>query len=215
MEVSEEDGVGRVRATYWRNYPYVTERLDAEYSFHRLGGGAYDMEFNVVPVTATGYFLEAGVSWALPEEASVFRWIGNGPYPVWPDKAGTGYFGIHEKIKGDLDFNGNRTGVQVAVVTDAKGNGLAILADGADISAEVLGGRIYLSYNSLVAGVGHKKTIGAENFPAGDVESFGGRLTVVPLREGCWPEPLERVFGNPAPGRAPVNPFWYSYDWTM
>ncbi|MBQ5943608.1 MAG: hypothetical protein IJL61_02665 [Bacteroidales bacterium] len=215
VEVSEEDGVGRVRATYWRNYPYVTERLDAEYSFHSLGGGAYDMEFNVVPVTATGYFLEAGVSWALPEEASVFRWIGNGPYPVWPDKAGNGYFGIHEKIKGDLDFNGNRTGVQVAVVTDAKGNGLAILADGADISAEVLGGRIYLSYNSLVAGVGHKKTIGAENFPAGDVESFGGRLTVVPLREGCWPEPLERVFGNPAPGRAPVNPFWYSYDWTM
>ena len=215
VEEREKDGLSEVQATYWRNYPYVTEHLRAEYFFRALGGGAYGMEFNVVPVTVTGYFLEAGVSWALPEEASVFRWIGNGPYPVWPDKSGNEKFGIHEKIKGDLDFNGNRTGVQVAVVTDARGNGLAILADGADISADVLGGRIYLSYNSLVAGVGHKKSIGAVNYPAGDVKSFGGKLILIPLREGRWPEPLERVFGGPAPGRGPEYPFWYSYDWTM
>ncbi len=215
VEVEEKGGVSEAQAVYWRNYPYVTEHFKADYRFKPLGGGAIGLDFNVEPVTATGYFLEAGVSWALPEEATVFRWIGDGPFPVWPDKKGYEYFGIHEKIKGDLDFNGNRTGVQVALVTDEKGNGLAILSDGADISAEVLGGRIYLSYNSLVAGVGHKKTMSPLNYPAGEVKSFGGKLILIPLQEGRWPEPLERIFGSPAPARGPVNPFWYSYDWTM
>ena len=151
----------------------------------------------------------------LPEEASVFQWLGYGPYPCYPDRSGNESFGIHRAVKGDLHFNGNRTGVQVAVVSDTKGNGLAIIADGADIAVEVLGGRIVLSYNSLVSGVGHKKTISQTNYPAAKVSSFGGSLTLIPLKEGGWPEALERIFGLPDPSMKPDNPFWYSYDWTM
>ena len=115
-------------------------------------------------------------------------------------------------VRGDLHFNGNRTGVQLAVVTDPEGNGLAILSDGADIAVESLGGRVVLSYNSLVSGTGHKKTLPETRYPAAEVDAFDGSLILVPLRAGCWPPSIQRVFQGPGPLRACDNPFWYSYD---
>lgn len=215
VSLKEKDGCWQAKASYWRYYPYVTEHLKAEYLFRPVGDGAVDLEFSIEPVTTTGYFLDAGISWILPEEATVFQWLGDGPFPVYPDRRGNERFGVHRLLKGDLSFNGNRTGVRLALVTDAKGDGLAILADGADIAVEVLGGRIVLSYNSLVSGVGHKKTMSQINHPASEVRSFGGKLTLIPLEAGRWPEALERIFGYPDPSEKPYHPFWYSYDYTM
>lgn len=202
-------------ATYWRNYPYVTEHIRADYRFQPLGGGACRLDFKLMPVTATGYFLEAGVSWVLPEGADYVQWLGDGPLAVYPDRKGNEHFGIHGMVRGDLHFNGNRSGVQLALVTDAEGNGLAILADGANIAVESLGGRTVLSYNSLVSGTGHKKTMSRINHPAAEVDAFGGSLILVPLRAGAWPEALTRIFPGPGPLRTGNNPFWYSYDSTQ
>ena len=212
----QETGEGfSVAATYWRNYPYVTEHLRADYRFQPLGGRACRLDFKLVPVTATGYFLEAGVSWILPEGMDGFQWIGDGPLAVYPDRNGDEHFGIHRMVRGDLHFNGNRSGVQLALVTDAAGNGLALLADGANIAVESLGGRVVLSYNSLVSGTGHKKTQPKTCYPAAEVESFGGSLILIPLQTGCWPPAITRVFQGPGPLRAGDNPFWYSYDSTL
>ena len=212
----QETGEGfSVAATYWRNYPYVTEHLRADYRFQPLGGRACRLDFELVPVTATGYFLEAGVSWILPEGMDGFQWIGDGPLAVYPDRNGDEHFGIHRMVRGDLHFNGNRSGVQLALVTDAAGNGLALLADGANIAVESLGGRVVLSYNSLVSGTGHKKTQPKTCYPAAEVESFGGSLILIPLQAGCWPPAITRVFQGPGPLRAGDNPFWYSYDSTL
>ena len=199
-------------ATYWRNYPYVTEHILGDFRFHPLGGGTCRLDFKMTPVTATGFFLEAGVSWVLPEGADCFQWIGDGPLATYPDRNGEAHFGIHRMVRGDLHFNGNRTGVQLAVVTDPEGNGLAILSDGADIAVESLGGRVVLSYNSLVSGTGHKKTLPETRYPAAEVDAFDGSLILVPLRAGCWPPAIQRVFQGPGPLRACDNPFWYSYD---
>ncbi len=212
----QETGEGfSVAATYWRNYPYVTEHLRADYRFQPLGGRACRLDFELVPVTATGYFLEAGVSWILPEGMDGFQWIGDGPQAVYPDRNGDEHFGIHRMVRGDLHFNGNRSGVQLALVTDAAGNGLALLADGANIAVESLGGRVVLSYNSLVSGTGHKKTQPTTCYPAAEVESFGGSLILIPLQAGYWPPAITRVFQGPGPLRAGDNPFWYSYDSTL
>ena len=215
VDIRETDAGFTVGATYWRNYPYVTEHIKADFRFQPLEGGACRLDFQMTPVTVTGYFLEAGVSWMLPEGADYVQWIGDGPLAAYPDRKGNEHFGIHRMVSGDLHFNGNRSGVQVALVTDAEGNGLAILADGADVAVESLGGRTVLSYNSLVSGTGHKKTMSRINFPAADVEAFSGSLILVPLQAGCWPEALTRVFTGPGPLRQPDNPFWYSYDHTL
>lgn len=212
VDIRETDTGVAVQATYWRNYPYVTEHIRADFLFSPLGGGACRLDFKMVPVTATGYFLEAGVSWILPEGADAFQWIGDGPLAVYPDRKGDEHFGIHRMVRGDLHFNGNRSGVQLALVTDAAGNGLALLADGADIAVESLGGRVVLSYNSLVSGTGHKKTQSKTSYPAAEVDSFGGSLILIPLRAGCWPPAIQRIFQGPGPLRAADNPFWYNYD---
>lgn len=215
IHILETDAGFTVSATYWRNYPYVTEHIRGDFLFQPLGGGACRLDFEMKPVTATGCFLEAGVSWMLPEGADCFQWIGDGPLAVYPDRNGDEHFGIHRMVRGDLHFNGNRSHVQLALVTDEAGNGLALLADGADIAVESLGGRTVLSYNSLVSGVGHKKTMSRVNHPAAEVDSFGGFLILIPLRAGCWPPAITRLFQGPAPLRAGDNPFWYSYDSTL
>ena len=211
-----ETGAGfTVGATYWRDYPYVTEHIKADYRFQPVGGGAFRLDFKMTPVTTTGYFLEAGVSWVLPEGADYFQWVGDGPLATYPDRSGDEHFGIHRMVRGDLHFNGNRSRVQAAVVTDAEGNGLALLADGANIAVESLGGRVVLSYNSLVSGTGHKKTQPKTCYPAAKVDSFCGSLILIPLQAGCWPPAIARIFQGPGPLRARENPFWYSYDSTL
>ena len=215
VEIRKSDTGYSIGTTYWRSHPYITEHIDGDFQICPLGGGACSMEFRMSPVSATGYFLDAGVSWMLPEGADYFQWIGDGPLAAYPDRKGDEHFGIHRMVRGDLHFNGNRSEVYVAIVTDAEGNGLAILADGADIAVESLGGRTVLSYNSLVSGTGHKKTMPLTIYPAAETDSFGGSLTLVPLKAGAWPEVLTRIFSGPGPLRQPDNPFWYSYDRTL
>lgn len=174
--------------------------------------GRMNVRFTMTPKDATGMFLNAGVSLILAPSMDNVSWIGYGPFTSTPDRCAGDAYRVWRMKKGDLEFNGNRHGVSIAVVTDDAGNGLALLCDEADVAFEVKNGRIILSYNSLVAGVGGKKLLPAVHFWANQVKDFGGEFSIIPLRAGAWPSRLVDLIGYPDPSRPVNNPFYYSYD---
>jgi beta-galactosidase len=141
-------------------------------------------------------------------------WIGKGPFPGYPDKYLLNDFGIYTLKNGDLNFNGNRSGVELVVVTDACGNGLAIIADNDDISFEVMDGRIIISHNDMLMGLGNKKSRAVMRLNANSIGEIKGEMKILPLHRGQWPDKLIEVFGLPDPSIRPFQPFSHSYDLT-
>ena len=99
---------------------------DIIYEIDKTGG--LMVSFNLKPEDASGVFLNAGTSLVvLAPEINNVLWLGDGPYPSYPDKHTLSNFGIHQIKKGDLYFNGNRHNVEILALTDDNGNGIAIL----------------------------------------------------------------------------------------
>jgi beta-galactosidase len=73
---------------------YKYERIDKRGDFIEgsviytvSDSGWINVDYNFVPVHASGVFLEAGLSFKVPVAFSELRWIGNGPYPAFPGKS--------------------------------------------------------------------------------------------------------------------------------
>jgi beta-galactosidase len=116
--------------------------------------------------------------------------------------------------KNDINFNGNRSNVKIAVLTNDEGNGIAILGNPENISVELNNHRIVVSHNVLLSGVGNKKSMPEKIVWAKDVPEIKGELEIIPLRKKHWPEILKKLFGEPGNSPVPFNPFYYSYDTT-
>lgn len=89
-------------------------------------GGAIDVKYHFMPVKATGFLLEAGISFQVPLQYSEMRWIGNGPYPSYPGKSALDEFGFYHMNSGDINYQGNRSGIELLLLTNKVGNGFAI-----------------------------------------------------------------------------------------
>lgn len=198
--------------TFLRGEKYPGQKIEAGFLYTLRNNGILDINYNLSPENCTGFFLEAGISLVLPPETSQFFWLGDGPYASNPDKNELNDFGIHQIHKEDLNFKGNRTNVEIAVLTDRKGNGIALLGDQKNISVELRNNQIVVSHNSMVSGVGNKKNQPALVFPASDISSISGKLEIIPLVEGRWPEKLKEIFGIEVKPAVPFKPFYYSYD---
>ncbi len=199
---------------FFRGEKFPGQKLNGEFQYSAKNTGALKIAYKLVPVNASGVFLEAGISFILPPEISDFRWLGNGPYASYPDKNRLNDFGIHQMHKNDINFNGNRSNVKIAVLTNDEGNGIAILGNPENISVELNNHRIVVSHNVLLSGVGNKKSMPEKIVWAKDVPEIKGELEIIPLRKKHWPEILKKLFGEPGNSPVPFNPFYYSYDTT-
>lgn len=215
-KIIQQDGDG-YRFIAHTVFPRVGELYDGEqiegeidYSINKKGELA--VNFNLKPVDVSGFFLNAGVSLILAPAINNFRWLGDGPYPSYPDKHTLSNFGIYQMKRGDLYFNGNRHNVEMAALTDDDGNGIAILCNSADIAVEVKNGQITVSYNSMVSGVGNKKIKPTLLYKADEVEQIKGTFTVIPLTAGNWPKQIQGILGYPDKSEKVNNPFYYSFD---
>lgn len=203
------------RATFLRGDQFPGQQVSGDIAYTVSNDGTLTVRYDLKPENATGNFLEAGVSFVLPENISDFIWLGDGPYPSFPDKHLLSGLGIHYLKKGDLYFTGNRANVEVAVLTDREGNGIAIIGDRSNIAVECVDGKIIVSHNALVSGKGNKKTkpISAYRIEAGSVKQISGTFRIVPLQANHWPKKLIEILGGPDKSKKPFAPFYHSYDW--
>lgn len=191
---------------------FADESIEGDISYTALGEGQLSVDFDLRPVNATGVLLNAGVSFIMDPSVSRIQWVGDGPYSWAPDKRGLAQFGIHSLHRDDLHFNGDRHAVELMTITDADGNGVALIVDRADIALERKNGRVVVSFNSLVSGLGAKKDVPDQVYKARDVKHIKGSFRLLSLKAGQWPKEIESLVGLPDKTRKPYAPFYYSYD---
>ena len=175
--------------------------------------GAIEVTYNYVPTKTTGVFLEAGISLVVPQ-APEFHWIGQGPYPAYPGKDVLTEFGIHHLNREDLNFQGNRRQVEVALLSNLAGSGLALAGDHLDVAVEnTADGNVILSQNALISSRGNKGSNPEAPVNSANVKQISGKFTLLPLSSGAaWPGLLTQWFGQPSEGATAFQPFFQSYD---
>ncbi|HBL73608.1 MAG: hypothetical protein A2W90_06315 [Bacteroidetes bacterium GWF2_42_66] len=201
-------------ASFLRGEKYPGQKLAGNINYAVSGDGILSVSYTLKPENTTGMFLETGVSFALSEQITDFIWLGDGPYASYPDKHFLADYGIHYLKKGDLNFNGNRANVDVAVLCDSKGNGIAILGDRSNISVEVINKQIVVSHNAKLMGMGNKGSRALVKLFGNSVGEINGEFRIIPLRANQWPTKLVELLGNPNPSIRPFQPFYHSYDYS-
>lgn len=195
---------------YERNYPanqFVAGKI--EYNF--TDSNYIRVRYRLVPDSAKGKVLEAGISFLIPRSFTQFRWIGKGPYPAYPGKDRLDEFGFYHLHSQDLNFQGNRSEVSCAVFSDEKGNGFALIANDANIAVERSPEGIVVSHNALVSGRFNKFSWPEIQYPFEKIKEISGSFYIVPLKE-AWPDKLQLLSGSPNETVKPYSPFYNSYD---
>ncbi|HCR92279.1 MAG TPA: hypothetical protein DIW50_17900 [Prolixibacteraceae bacterium] len=202
------------KEVFYRGKKFPDQKIEGNFEYSIKNTGVLKINYNLAPQNASGVFLEAGISFVLPPEISYVHWLGDGPYPSYPDKNQLNNFGFHRIQKNDINFNGNRSNVEIALFTDKDGNGIALMADKANISVELKNNQIVVSHNVVVSGLGNKKNIPTQTVWAKEVSEMKGEITIIPLLRNNYPETLKKIFGHPLVLPEPFTPFYYSYDTT-
>lgn len=154
---------------------------------------------------------EAGLSFLLPAGLTEFRWAGKGPYEAYPGKDRLSGFGLYHLNNKDIAFQGNRQQVDIAMFTDGAGNGLALIADKADIAVEHTEAGLVVSHNALVSGRFNKFGWPDLLYSADEKKQITGSFRLLPLA-GSWPPVIQQLFGTRDSKAIPFRPFYHSYD---
>jgi beta-galactosidase len=185
------------------------------YQVELAPNGSLAISYDFRPTGAEGMLSEAGLSVLVPSSLTEFRWIGQGPWAGYPGKDRLNEFGLFHLNREDLRFQGNRRGTELALLTAAAGNGVALAipaSDGvADVAVERDEGQTLLSHNALIGGLGNKGTRPETRVALDAAQHIAGRFTLLPLAP-AWPAALTRLFGQPGTAGEVFRPFLHSYD---
>jgi beta-galactosidase len=132
--------------------------------------------------------------------------------PTYPGRYRAGRYGFWALQKDDLYFEGNRMGVDAAMLTDAKGDGLLLFCRQGCVSFEQTDRGIVLSYNAAVAGQGPKFARTAFPVVASQLGSVSGDFYLYRVDSRQWPSILESLFVRPSEVPSPFHPFLTQYD---
>lgn len=198
------------------NYKYERGGSDGEFieGIVRLkvtDTGLIEVNYDFKPINAKGIFLETGLSFLLPRELTEFRWTGMGPYPSYPGKESLNEFGMYHLNSSDINYQGNRSGVEVALISDKLGNGFAVVCDRANLAMENTPDGILLSHNADLSSRYNKKVLPEKLIRAKEVKQISGHFTLIPV-DSKWPPVLQQLFGKSESVIYPFRPFYHSYD---
>ena len=112
----------------------------------------------------------------------------------------------------DLYFEGNRLGVEAALISDAEGNGLLIAADSMNLNFEQTDRGIVLSVNAAVSGQGPKSSVTDYPVIAKTVGSISGSFFLYRISKEQFSQEPYTLFINPADVPLPFQPFLTQYD---
>lgn len=198
------------------NYSYqrgngIGQFINGKVEYIISDSGRIDVHYRFVPKNAKGTALEAGISFLLPASLTEFRWIGKGPYPAYPGKNRLDEFGFYHLNSADINYQGNREDVDIAILSDNKGNGFALIASNSNIAVENSSKGVVISQNAYVSGRFNKGSNPEHNVHVESLKEISGDFSIVPLQSN-WPLNLRQLFGDPSHVVVPFKPFYNSYD---
>ncbi|HTL67030.1 MAG TPA: glycoside hydrolase family 2 TIM barrel-domain containing protein [Lacunisphaera sp.] len=186
------------------------EFLEGETDLRVSPDGTIAGEYTFTPVNARGLLTEAGVGFLVPGAASEFQWYGDGPFAGYPGKDALDEFGRHHLDRASLYFQGNRRGVDIALLSTPAGAGLALGGEAMNVAVERSGEDTILSHNAVVSGRGTKFNGPDDAVDAATVGPIKGAFVVLPLG-ASWPRRLTSWFGSPSTTEV-FAPYFHSYD---
>ena len=176
-----------------------------------VGGGAVRIDAAVVPGTERKQLLEAGLAFLMGPDVKYVQWLGQGPYASYPGKMQANVYGMHALQAGDLYFEGNRMGVDMALATDAEGAGWLFLCKGSCMDFEYTDAGLVMTVNDKVSGMCGK--LRRTSFPvfSSAEDPIMLSFVMVGIKPGEWPEALSALFADPS-GIPLFKPFLTQYD---
>jgi hypothetical protein len=155
---------------------------------------------------------ESGVAFLLNKDITEARWLGFGPFSSYKGKLNLNNYGIFYRNENDIYFEGNKRGVDLALLTDASGNGMLIIADSANISFEKTDEGIILTYNTHITGLGSKFAKTAYPVYSESMGKLKGSFYMVPVDGSNWYDLLNKLFGGPDQKGEIIAPFIATSD---
>lgn len=110
------------------------------------------IRFSLTPDTTDTFLSELGIAFLLDERIDRVQWIGQGLMPTYPGRFRAGRYGFWSLQKDDLYFEGNRRGVDAALLTGQDGGGILLFCQNGNVSFEQTDRGIVLTYNVAVSG---------------------------------------------------------------
>ncbi len=175
-------------------------------------GAVTHCRFALSPDTTDTFLSELGIAFLLDSSIDRVQWIGTGLMPTYPGRFRAGRYGFWALQQGDLYFEGNRQGVDAALLTDSLGNGILIFCKQGNISFEQTDRGIVLSYNAAVSGMGPKFSRTAFPVIAKKVGTVTGDFYLYRVDASRMPLLLHRLFAPAASIQPPYRPFLKQYD---
>lgn len=175
-------------------------------------GNATRYHVTLTPDSSDTFLSELGVAFLLNADIDRVQWIGQGPMPTYPGRHQAGRYGFWNKRLGDLYLEGNREGVDAALLTDADGNGLLLVCRRANVSFEQTDRGLVLTYNLAVSGQGPKFARTAFPVIAKNTDTLMGDFYLYPVSASSQPTILRHLFAPAASLPAPFHPYVTQYD---
>lgn len=177
--------------------------IEAKIALRIAPQGWIDVSYELRPQDAKDHFLELGLAFRLPQKSNQLTWLGDGPYNSYPGQSEAAERGVWNIRPLPSDnprsryYEGNRAKVDLAAVTNGKGDGFGILCDGSTLSLEETESGMVFSQVLRVAGKGNKTGGMLTLLPvaARDVDSEKGYFRMTPLVSNRWPKPFSQVLG--------------------
>lgn len=158
--------------------------------------------------TCKKILLETGIAFLLNKSIDRVQWVGKGPFSSYPGKMSSNNYGFYNMQEGDLYFEGNRMGVDAAMLTDAEGNGIMIVCKDAKINFEQTDRGIVLTYNTFVSGIGPKSSTSRYAVRAENVNRIKGEFYLYKVNAG---DTIPLMI-NPRNIAKPFCPYQSQYD---
>lgn len=175
-------------------------------------GNTMHYTFSLTPDTTDTVLTELGIAFLLDKSIDRVQWIGNGPLPTYPGRYRAGRYGFWSKQQGDLYFEGNRRGVDAALLTDKNGGGLLLFCRNGNVNFEQTDRGIVVSYNAAVSGQGPKFRQTAFPVIAKEVGTVSGDFWLYRVDAKNVPQLIHDLFDHPRTIAAPFKPFVTQYD---
>jgi beta-galactosidase len=112
----------------------------------------------------------------------------------------------------DLYFEGNRMGVDAALLSDKNGNGLLVVGDSLNMNFEQTDRGIVMTVNAAVSGQGPKFARTAFPVISKHVGTIRGEFSLYSIDAHDMPQTIKDLFVDPQTVPAPFHPFETQYD---
>ncbi len=192
-KLNQTDDGYEISATYnWNRQEKENEYIDGSVTFKLSANKTITCDYDLIPYNATGFFMEFGLGFYLPEHFSTFRWFGEGPYLSAPGKTLYNERDIWTLGKDDFRFMGNRAKTDVAAFYQNESLGLGFIGYNSNFGVEEINDQIVFTNNNFISSFGTKVHFPRLYVEADSLKNVKGTFNIVKIDKTS--EIINRIF---------------------